>query len=333
MRGQGIDSVAVFRDKDHVLVNHNDAPYFPPLCDLILSKYPDVNMNMGVYAGAGPYPQCFANLTESEKLVQAEKKKLQFIQMLEKFARHLQTRYVMPFAGQYVLGGRLAVLNDYRGVADISEVGVYLSDARDQETINLSVTGPEKSSLAQTQVERSLIAKPVLFSSWNQGAWFDLANGDQSQPFVPENTEERSAYARNVLADKKLDYEEQWYIAPRLRTNLTPLLLGAARHMHRIIRRSYMHDVEAIRKWHLYLDVGQGYLYQVGTHDPTVSITASDEEVEPFIRISLDYSLLLMILTRHAHWNNAEIGSHLLFYRSPDMFERSLSSALSFLHL
>ena len=332
-RGQGIDSVAVFRDTEHTLVNHNDAPYFPPLCDLILHKYPNIDMNMGVYAGAGPYPQCFENLSESEKLVQAEKKKLQFIQMLEKFARHFQTKYVMPFAGQYVLGGRLAALNDYRGVADINEVGDYLEDARGHAVMNVSTTGPETSGVVQSRAKGELVAKPVLFSTWNQGAWFNLTTGEQSQPFIPENREEQADYIQHALADKKLDYEEGWYVAPRLQTNLMPLLRGATQHMHQTLSLSPLHDAEAMRKWHLYLDAGQGYLYQIGTKDPTVGITAYGEEVEPFMRISLQYSFLLMILTRHAHWNNAEIGSHLLFYRAPDVYERSLTSALSFLHL
>jgi UDP-MurNAc hydroxylase len=35
---------------------------------------------------------------------------------------------------------------------------------------------------------------------------------------------------------------------------------------------------------------------------------------------------------RYAHWNNAEIGSHLKFYRHPNRFERGLYHSLCFWH-
>ncbi len=231
-RSQGIDSVAVFADSEHVVVNHNDAPYFPMVCDLILSKYPKIDVNMGVYAGAGSYPQCFDNLSDAEKLVEAENKKLQFIQMLEKYTRHLGSRYVFPFAGQYLLGGKLSNLNDYRGVADISEVGEYFAKAKGSALKAVSVTSPERSSIVQSCIDRPLLADSI-----------------------------------------------------------------------------------------------------IGTQTPDVSMTERGEEVEPYVRISLDYSLLMMILTRHAHWNNAEIGSHLSFFRSPDVYESDLFGVLSFIHL
>ena len=57
-------------------------------------------------------------------------------------------------------------------------------------------------------------------------------------------------------------------------------------------------------------------------------------KIENFVKISLDIRLLYNILSgpRYAHWNNAEIGSHLVFERKPNIFERGLYHALCFFH-
>jgi len=55
---------------------------------------------------------------------------------------------------------------------------------------------------------------------------------------------------------------------------------------------------------------------------------------EPFVKISVDHNLLHRLLRgpRFAHWNNAEIGSHLRFERKPNHFERGLYHCLCFMH-
>ncbi len=39
-----------------------------------------------------------------------------------------------------------------------------------------------------------------------------------------------------------------------------------------------------------------------------------------------------MLGPKFAHWNNAEIGSHLQFEREPNIYERGLCYSLSFFH-
>jgi len=41
---------------------------------------------------------------------------------------------------------------------------------------------------------------------------------------------------------------------------------------------------------------------------------------------------LLLMGPRYAHWNNAEIGSHLNFYRKPDTFERNVHGSMNYFH-
>ena len=72
------------------------------------------------------------------------------------------------------------------------------------------------------------------------------------------------------------------------------------------------------------------------TKTPSYQIVNNHEinDIENFVKISLDYRLLYNILRgpRFAHWNNSEIGSHLVFERKPNIFERGLYHALCFFH-
>ena len=58
------------------------------------------------------------------------------------------------------------------------------------------------------------------------------------------------------------------------------------------------------------------------------------DQFKKYVRISLDNKLLMRILSgpKNAHWNNAEIGSHLEFSRKPNIYERGLFYCLNFFH-
>ena len=56
--------------------------------------------------------------------------------------------------------------------------------------------------------------------------------------------------------------------------------------------------------------------------------------VKKYVIYETDLRLLkfLLIGSKYAHWNNAEIGSHIKFYRKPDVFERELYYSMSYFH-
>lgn len=70
--------------------------------------------------------------------------------------------------------------------------------------------------------------------------------------------------------------------------------------------------------------------------DASIEIVGSDfyKNANKFVRISLDQRLLFRLLKgpKFAHWNNAEIGSHLNFERYPNIYERGLYHILCYFH-
>ena len=56
-------------------------------------------------------------------------------------------------------------------------------------------------------------------------------------------------------------------------------------------------------------------------------------EKDKSIICEMDTKLLRRILDKKSHWNNAEIGAHINFTRSPNKMEPDVHTCLSFFHL
>ena len=67
---------------------------------------------------------------------------------------------------------------------------------------------------------------------------------------------------------------------------------------------------------------------------PEIISQNEKNKFKKFLIIKTDYRLLLRLMRgpKFAHWNNAEIGSHLEFIRNPNVYERGLFYCLNFFH-
>jgi UDP-MurNAc hydroxylase len=115
------DSLALFEADGYRVLNANDALAVQS-AQKLWPIIGDVDLLLGHYGGAGPFPQCFIDIQDDEKLVKASELGWSFVDRLIETGRLLNARYVMPYAGQYVLGGKLSPLNPFRSVIPISKV-------------------------------------------------------------------------------------------------------------------------------------------------------------------------------------------------------------------
>lgn len=299
-----IDSLAVFKGGGKVLVNTNDCPYelSKVVCEKIVKNSPKIDFLLVGYSGAGPYPQCFANLTTEEKIVAAENKKQQFLNQAMSYITLLKPAYFLPFAGQYTLGGSLSALNRYRGVPELEELTDLFGDLLDKAHSS---------------------SKLVLLNSMES---FDCDTEKASASFVPPDPEERRAFVEQQLKGIKYSYE----MAERHLHSLDEFfekLQFAHQHMRsKLIHYGFNSTTQ------LYLDIGEKQLFAIPYDGSDCKIVDRGEVVEPYVLIRLHPGLLEMILARGAHWNNAEIGSHLHFQRSPNTYERGIYHFLSYLN-
>jgi UDP-MurNAc hydroxylase len=123
------DSLALFEADGYRVLNANDALAVHSVQKL-WPLIGEVDLLLGHYGGAGPFPQCFVDIEDDEKIQKASELGWQFVDRLIETGRLLNARYVMPYAGQYVLGGKLSSLNPFRSVIPISKVIARINSAQ-----------------------------------------------------------------------------------------------------------------------------------------------------------------------------------------------------------
>lgn len=303
-----IDSIALFQDAMHAVVNVNDAPFAlasKAICE-IRERVPNIELLLVGYAGAGPYPQCFSFPHGSALLQAGERKKRQFLEQALDYVKAFSPKYYMPFAGTYVLGGSLAARNPYRGMPDLRNAGEWL----------------------ETHTKRhGLDCQSVQLDSLET---FDLALSPGRHAARGWSSAESERYAEETLAARSYDFEGE---GPPTISQFQELL---ARASERFFDKKKEIGFESEFLLSISLSESQDTLFDLAS-DQWLGIVPKGEvfKWEKYVAITVDPRLLSWLLQgpKYGHWGNAEIGSHLSFIRHPDIMERALYYCICFLHV
>ena len=299
-----IDSALLVVEKStgKAVLNLNDCIYNPEQNQAIHSILERENATLELlalgYTGAGPFPQTYFDPeTDIGPLkAAAEKKKTDFFDRYRQFTAEFPAKHNLPFAGEYLLGGHLARLNPFRGVADAYEIAQF-----DSRAVVLSVGG---------------------FVDLGRGT----IEGRRDSPLCPEKTDNR---VREISVEK-MDYEKESSL-PFGKINFMRLLLAA---VAKASRKSEVISPYTLVFTLLDLDEVCGR-YSIDLQEHTVKpISASDTVSweQPYSEITIDYRYFFGLLTGIYHWNNAETGSQFFTRREPiDNYERSVKRYLNFL--
>jgi hypothetical protein len=300
---RSIDSVAVLKDDDFSVVNFNDAisTNIDRHLQLLGLK---VDLVMGVFGAAGSFPQCMSNLSPLDK--STEKKK--FIQnallRLVEASDRLDANYIFPFAGQYVLGGELASLNDDRALLPVNEAKEMLEEITQKKILTLATN--QSAEFKGTMII-SLGSEYVEPNSELLRTYLEAKN----QPYLYQN---RST----EVVDVSLLYE-----------NLDIASTRIAEKYQRLDKIDYSISIRTINsevEW--FLNFGKELTF--GKESSRFS--------DRYSQITLDVRLLDGILRRKStyqgftsmHWNQAHIGSHLIFDQNE--YDPNAHYLLNFMH-
>jgi len=298
-----IDTFSIIDNEEQVIVNSNDCPYEigQNTAKMIKKQHPTVNLFLVGYTGASDYPCCYG-LEESEKRNEAEKKKMKRLQNAADYIHILDPEHYLPFAGRYVLGGKLTALMKYKGESTLDEGFEYLSKNVNQEK-----------------------NKGIIL---NMKAHFDLDTKKTSETYISENIQERNNYISNILSKLKLDYESD----PSPKINSIFELIPKAYERFEKHRKMINYSTDTI----IFIKLDAENLLLINCNGDGYKIIKNDEfqNFQKYLYLSLDPKLLFRILQgpKFAHWNNAEIGCHISWKRVPNVYDRSLMYCLNFFH-
>lgn len=294
-----IDTLCIISNGKKNLLNVNDCPY--EMSKIILKKivkeYKKIDLLLAGYAGAGPYPQCFSNLSKDLKKKKAEQKKKQFLTQASNFAKNVNPEFFMPFAGTYYLGGKLTHLNKFRGVATRLEAKKFL-EKKHKNT---------KFFILKTNGKIDLNSKFI---------------------YAEETVENENLNSKLIhnLKKKKLDYDSEKF--PDEMELIQLIKKACIRFFDKLLITGYKEGTKVI------IDLSPKKKCVIDTKQKRVYFTDKVQFRNNFLLLKLDKRLLYKILKgpKYAHWNNADIGSHIEYYRKPDKYEMKFFYCLNFLH-
>lgn len=301
----------ISKDKSTALftvVNMNDNQYYQPQIDQIKMLTPDIDIALLGHAGAGPYPQTYYKYHEHWDLLQqkVEEKKQEFFRRYTKMADALGAKVNIPFAGQYILGGRLSYLNKYRGMSDATEVLAFDPNAMVLE-VGASIDTEKLEPFLPIVVDKNL----------NDISYFSAL---RTKPY---DTKEMEAYASTLT--EPMDYMKDF-----------KYLSADSIPWGRLLRKAYhnaMHNIEYEGEvYKIILKISQDRYFYMHLSNPQDCYM--NKYLIPNMRtyslIEIDYRYLFGLITGVYHWNNAEVGSQYMTTRVPDVYNRSVQRFLNF---
>jgi len=286
----------VFEAGGQVIFNGNDNNPTLEAAHELRQRHGDITCALLKYNAASPYPACFLNLGDAGRLQEAERIRRRNLEHFTEVTRIMRPEYVMPFAGSFVLAGKQCTKDRYLGVMSWDTVGKYVQ--------------------AQLPRQKVLLLR--------EGMTFDFSRDEiLGATYQPVDFTGRESYASSLMGvPYSFDndcLDESWIC-----TNLP----RARQHLWNAQQRFGF-----VSKWAIHVRVGDSYF--AFSLDDSVSrfVPLSTVPKAPFIRCSMDLRLLQRILRREAHWNNAEIGCHIDFWREPNEYHPDIHVLLSFFHL
>lgn len=297
-----VDSALTVNHQGLSFLNLNDNIFNPDQNQLVHSVLEDLRFAAIAFSPAGPYPHTYHTDT-TELLQESNRMKLHALSKFFEFLNEYRPSAVLPFAGQYLLGGKLHVLNEYRGCSDAvellsvdSRVVVLSSDTTSYYDLekNCSV-GPTRARPYPLEAFRERISeicqKPLCYET-------DISI---DSTIVPMGRLIKSAYER---AHQRSECVNSYYFFVQTGLGETGWLLSADRRQ---------------------------YCFKETQEDTAIEIARSQNATLSILTI--DYRYLFGLLTGIYHWNNAEVGSHYRTHRTPNEYNRHAQRFLYNLNL
>lgn len=291
---RSIDSVAIFKSDNQTILNANDALAVNS-AKRLWPIIGNVDLILGHYGGAGPFPQCFTELENFKKIELARENAMNFVERLIDTSNFLNAKYVMPYAGQYVLGGKLANLNEFRSVMKLSEVINLISSKSNSIPVSLAPFSQFDLDTGKSTKEWSEPSREI-YNAYIERISVNLFPYENSKKTWSRESEEQNM----KIAFKKLQRQ--------FKTDLDAGVIGSNSTL----------SIET--------ELG---IYNFNFSESECYFSQADEDV--FAQrtiVGLNSSLLEKLIIRRPgyngftqyHFNQAEIGSHLTWKREGSYF-------------
>ena len=291
-----IDSALVCQHKEHSVINMNDNRYNPSQVAAIKTICPEPDIAFLSYASAGPFPQTCYPLEEEALLYEnADRKKKVFFDRYLEMRAALSPKITLPFAGQYILGGKLYLLNKYRGAADATEI--------------LKI---DPNSCVLDDGGDAFIDTDNLMPSRARTEKFD---GKDLEKYLES------------IKDNLMDYEKWFTDTP---INILPIKRLLAKAYKNALDKSLVEDDFYFC---IQLPENDWAVFNANKENPEFSIQQTCEDFTPRQEVLIDPRLLFGLIVCVFHWGNVGVGSQYDTRWEPDVYKLHVMDFFNFFHV
>lgn len=299
-----IDSALCVRWRDEAVINLNDCPYDEQLVEGLRT------MSRGArtlaclpYLGAGEYPQTYFWPTIEARFCAMTQKRAQFLDLFEQYVRDLTPDYVMPFAGEYYLRGRLARLNQFRGLPDALDAALLV---------------PGRGAVMYYGGTWDVTSGQI---TRRRGVRYDSA---QAQREILRMPLERYRYERELLVAR------HQIVAPLLA--LIPKAAQRACERRRVEAPYWYCLTSPIATHRAMQNDGWWAAVDLSGQQRPIMRPSTVETLSPREEVIIDARHLFGLMTGIYHWNTAIGGSHLQCRREPNVYRAEVYEWLNHFH-
>jgi UDP-MurNAc hydroxylase len=312
--GYALDTSLFVRDVNgESLLNAVDNPIKPRDAGTVLDQFGSIDVAILPYSGASFYPHAFPGIPAHDKLRRKDALRQARLQALVDIARALNPSWVIPAAGSYVMGGRIAPYTAYLHQATPIQLKEFWERRSGMPDI-LRPLGPcDSLVLPGGSVDRHVGRNPTDFTEQDR---VDYAKTLASKPMPQDSV--------RIPADFMLPWRR---LLEKARRNLwlSQQRLGLFPNADIEIK------LNTVDLCPVHDQAGQSFRFALDREDPYPALsTVAEHEDRLFVRFTLDSSLMLMLLLGGAVWNNVEIGALVECERHPDTYTPTIHSLMSF---
>jgi UDP-MurNAc hydroxylase len=298
--GNLIDSALCVQWDGRTILNCNDNYLTPEWAHKLRAAYPRIDLLLAPHSASGPYPANFRNLSREEKEKEARRLQTQYVSYWSEMVQILEPRVAVPCAAEYVVVGNLSEKNPYIGLA-------------------------EASAAVRDLVGRQGGESPVRPVELDCGTILDLDSGRlEGLPVRREDQAERAAF---ISSHRDIPFDYHW------EDSFGDVDFDALTRSARASLWKKQQRLGWISDYNVYLTIDETPRYGFSLAREGVDLLegAGFERREPYLECFLPRQLFYQILSRRAHWNNAEGGLHIDFFRRPNTYVPEVFTMLSFL--
>ena len=300
--GNMIDSAILIQWAGKKILNCNDNYLDNQSAISIKKEFGEIDLALMPHSASGPYPASFDNLNLIEKKLEANRLQDEYINHFFEMTKIIKPKIVVPMAAEYAIVGRFFEKNSYIGLASafdaVKKVNSDIQLAKSTKAIHLdcgSILDIETGNLEGLNVRNFKIEDLMTFASNLK----DVPYSYDWESSVPSSSE------LDLLFKKSR--ENIWHIQERLNWK---------------------------KNFNVYFNVDGELIHGFNCASKEVfDCTQITSKNEPYIECKMPIQLFYSILTKKSHWNNAEGGLHINFYRKPNVYIPEVFVLLSFLHL